>query len=330
MGSTSWSDDFYRHREETRAKKGETAFVYNAAVAAKPAAEQKVHDAMSPKRKKIREARDSAEHPNSLPIGVFFDITGSMQRSPEAFQKKLGDLMTRLVTHEYVTDPQILIGCIGDTNDRRDAKGTGIFDGSCQVGEFESGIEIDDCLGRCWLAGGGGGSVEESYQNAAYFFARHVQADHIEKGRGKGCLFMLGDENPYPTVKRGEVEALFGDVLQEDIPTPKLFAELREKWDVYFIIPRETSNGTNAAIRHHWEKLLGKENVFSLDKAENVSELIALVMGIREGKVTDLEAARSIRIAEGLPAATVQSLVSSVADYAASKGVVDQSKTARL
>jgi len=325
MGYEHWSDDFYKHREETRKAKGETAFVYHAAVAAKPASEQKVHDAMSPKRKRVREARDSADHPNSLPIGVLFDITGSMQRSPVAFQRKLGDLMTRLVTHEYVTDPQILIGCVGDTNDHG-----GGFDGSCQIGEFESDIKIDDCLGQCWLAGGGGGSIEESYQNAAYFFARHVQADHIEKGRGKGCLFMLGDENPYPTVKRREVEALFGDTLQEDIPTPKLFEELRQSWDVYFIIPRETNHGTNPSIRRQWEELVGRENVFSLDSAENVSELIALILGIRQGKVTDLDAARSIRIAEGMSATTVQSLISSVADYASAKGVTDTSLTARL
>ncbi len=129
--------------------------------------------------------------------------------------------MTRLVTHEYVTDPQLLVGCIGDANDK-----PGSFDASCQIGEFESGVEIDDCLGQCWLAGGGGTGSEESYQNAAFFFARHVQTDHWEKRGQKGCLFMLGDEYPYPTVKKGEVKALFGEDIQEDIPTAQLFAEL--------------------------------------------------------------------------------------------------------
>src|ERR1700760_3566411 len=119
MGWNNWNDDFYKDREATRKAKGVDAFEYHAAVEKKPVDQQKVHDLMSPKRKKIREARDSKEHPNSLPIGVLFDVTGSMSLSPKAFQQKLGTLMTRLITHEYVADPQILVGCIGDSNDRR-------------------------------------------------------------------------------------------------------------------------------------------------------------------------------------------------------------------
>ena len=329
MGASVWSNDFYADREAERKAKKTDAFEHHRAMATKPMDEQHIHDLMSPKRKKIREARDSAEHPNSLPIATLFDITGSMSNSPRAFQQKLGTLMNRLLSKGYTADPQILIGCIGDSNDRLDARGI-YFDGSCQVGEFESGIEIDDCLTRCWLAGGGGGSNHESYQNAAYFFARHVETDCFEKRGQKGIIVMLGDEHPYDVVSRAEVKSLFDDDIQADIPTKQIFAELAEKWDVFFIVPRETSGGSDPNIFAGWRGLLGNENVFSLEHAGNVSELVALIVGIREGKITSLDAARQDLQTEGLSGSVVNELLSSVRDYAASKGLVDNSATTRL
>ncbi len=325
MGASFWSDDFYRDRETTRKAKGETAFAYHAATAAKPVNERKVHDKMNPKLKPLRESRDSKEHPNSLAIGVIFDVTGSMQRSPEAFQAKLGNLMNALTTTGYVADPQILVGVQGDANDHG-----GNFQGSNQFGEFESGIEIDEDLGRCWLVGGGGGSNEESYQNAAYFFARHTVTDCFEKRGKKGIFFMLGDENPYPVVSRREVEALFGDTLQEDIKTEDIFKELLTKWDVFFIIPRETQNGSNPHIRRSWVKLLGETNVFSLGTSDDVSDLVALITGIHEGKVTNLDQVRHDLRTPDRSASRVNELLSSVRLYAESKGLVDRSTTTRL
>lgn len=122
MGASVWSNDFYADREAERKAKKTDAFEHHRAMATKPMDEQHIHDLMSPKRKKIREARDSAEHPNSLPIATLFDITGSMSNSPRAFQQKLGTLMNRLLSKGYTADPQILIGCIGDSNDRLDAR----------------------------------------------------------------------------------------------------------------------------------------------------------------------------------------------------------------
>lgn len=330
MGASVWSNDFYADREAERKAKGVDAFAHHRAVAAKPRDEQHIHELMSPKRKQIREARDSAEHPNSLPVAVLFDITGSMRESPRAFQAKLGALMNRLIAKGYTADPQILVGCIGDTNDRQDDAGNSNFDASCQVGEFESGIEIDDCLGRCWLAGGGGGSNHESYQNMAYFFARHVETDCYEKRGQKGIIVMLGDEHPYDVVSRAEVKSLFNIDIQDNIPTKQIFAELAEKWDVFFVIPREAYNGSDAQIFAGWKGLLGDANVLSLERAENVSELVALLVGIREGKITDLGAVRQDLQTEGLSGTVVNGLLSSVRDYAASKGLVDNSTTTRL
>lgn len=104
---------------------------------------------------KIRESRDSVEHPESLAIAVIFDVTGSMGSVPRVLQTKLGALMRLLIQKGYVAHPQVLFGIVGDA-----------YTDSVplQIGQFESGLEMDDELGKFYLEGGGGGQVHETYE----------------------------------------------------------------------------------------------------------------------------------------------------------------------
>src|SRR6185369_13282918 len=101
-----------------------------------------------------------------------------------------------------------------------------------QVGQFESGIEIEEDLGKLYLEGGGGGHITESYELAMYFMARHTALDCYEKRNKRGYLFVIGDEAPYAWVKRPEVLHCVGDQLQADIPVEELVAELQRTYDV--------------------------------------------------------------------------------------------------
>src|SRR5216684_1918399 len=136
--------------------------------------------------------------------------------------------MGLLILKGYLEHPQILIGAIGDA--------------TCdlaplQVGQFESGIEIEEDLGKLYLEGGGGGQVTESYELAMYFMARHTALDCFEKRGKRGYLFVIGDEAPYPQVKRHEVKHYIGDKLPTDIPIAEMIAELQRTYDVYYVIP---------------------------------------------------------------------------------------------
>ena len=275
MGSSRWSDDFYTAREADRAATGTSAFAYHAAMSSLPTGSRKVHDKMDPLKARLRESRDSDAHPTSRAIAVLFDVTGSMGSIPITLQKKLGELMNLMIIKGYVEHPQILFGAIGDaTCDRV----------PLQIGQFESGIEMDDDLSRLYLEGGGGGQTTESYELAAYFMARHTAMDCLEKRGEKGYLFIIGDESTYPTVKRKEVQAIIGDKLQADIPTPALFAELKNKFEVFHILPSRASHGGDPRIRASWQSLLG-QNVLDLDDPAAVCETIALAIGLAEGKV---------------------------------------------
>ena len=278
MGSSYWSDDFYKERAAERSRAGKDAFAYSTSVAAAPRHEQKVHDTLNPKGIKIRESRDSREHPESLAIGVLLDVTGSMSRVPREVQGNLPKLMALITSLTGITDQQILFGAVGDSVSDR---------GSFQIGQFESGIEMEDNITNFWLEGGGGGTNQESYQNAMYFFSRHTSIDCMEKRGKKGYLFVIGDEAPYPRVSREEISRLMDVSLESDIPTETLIKELQEKYHVFFLIPRNTSNGSSMTIRNIWVSLLGEEHVLNIDDTSVICETIAVAIGLVEGRLTE-------------------------------------------
>jgi hypothetical protein len=274
MGTTRWSDDHYRDRARLRARTGRDAFLHDHAIRAGEAAPV-VHEKMNPRGVKVRESRDSEAHPRSHAVGVLFDVTGSMQGVPRILQANLPKLMGLLLRKGYLEDPQILIGAIGDAT---------CDTAPLQVGQFESGIEIEEDLGKLYLEGGGGGHITESYELALYFMARHTALDCNEKRGRRGYLFVIGDETPYPKVKRKEVARLIGDGLQADIPVEEQVAELERTYDVYYVLPKMTHHWDNPAVYRRWVELLG-QNVLRLEDPAAICELIASTIGVAEGKV---------------------------------------------
>jgi hypothetical protein len=176
MGYSSYSDDFYNDRVANRVATNTPTFSYDADINAGKV-KAGVHDSLNIKGK-IRESRDSKEHPNSTPIAVIFDETGSMGEVPRIMQSKLPQLMGLLLRKGYIEDPQVLFGAVGDWPNREAAP--------LQIGQFESGIEMDDNITHIYLEGNGGGQKHESYQNALYYFAHRTSCDAYEKRGKKG------------------------------------------------------------------------------------------------------------------------------------------------
>jgi hypothetical protein len=293
MGGGAWNATTYASATKASLKEHGTAFAYSKVSMA--AGRYEAHESLDPKLvagelspfagKVMREARDSDEHPESLPIAVIFDVTGSMHQIPQVLQEKLPKLYGLLLAKGYVEHPQILFGAVGDaTCDRV----------PLQIGQFESDNRADENLANLFLEGGGGGGNHESYETAAYFVARHTTTDAWEKRGQRGYLFLIGDERAYSRVSASVVAALIGDGLQEDVPTKDIFDELRERWDVYYLFAREgsyqPSDVIDAGDDGHatgWRPILG-QNAMILDDASAVCEVIALTVGLGQG-VIDLD-----------------------------------------
>ena len=151
-----------------------------------------------------------------------------------------------------------------------------------QVGQFESGIEMEDCLTNIFLEGQGGGQNTESYELALYFMARHTALDCFEKRNKRGYLFLTGDELYYPEVKAEEVRRVIGDTLQANIPIADIMKEVEHLYDVYFLIPGGTSHYNESWLMDGWQKLLGQQ-VLRLDDPNTISEVVASTISLAEG-----------------------------------------------
>ncbi len=306
MGQSRWSDAAYQARQSHRRRTGQTAFTYDQHVRATGAA--RVHDEMDP-RGVTRESRDSDQHRESVAIAVIFDATGSMGSVPRVLQTKLGALMRVLIQKGYVEDPQVMFGAIGDAY--CDAV-------PLQIGQFESGLEMDDDLGKIYLEGGGGGQVHETYELAIYFLARHTSIDCYQQRGKKGYLFTIGDEMPYAVVRRQHVQKHIGDRLERDIPVEQIVAEVQQRYEYFHIIPTNTAHGESRDVQTRWKELLG-ERVLLLDDESAVCETIALAIGLCEGTVDDLTRGAGDLIQAGYDRAAAATATTALTQYAASR-----------
>lgn len=292
MGSGSWDAKTYSVNSSLRASAGKSDFDYSDTTIRKPSSTWAVHESLDPKSTNkdgdhaglnVREALDSDEHPNSVPIAVLFDVTGSMGTVPRQLQKKLPELFGLLLRKGYVEDPQIMFGAIGDaTCDRV----------PLQMGQFESDNRLDEDLGNVFLEGGGGGQTTESYELALHFMAHNTYVDCFEKRGKKGYLFIIGDEKPYATVKPREVLDVIGATIQDGVTVEDALHEVQEKWEVYVIRPDAGSyhagEHSGDDIIETWRAMLG-QNVLPLDDTNAVCETIALTIGLGEGAIDDLD-----------------------------------------
>jgi hypothetical protein len=304
MGNSHWSDDAYQARQNHRHATNQSAFTYDQHVRASGIA--RVHDQMNP-HGVTRESRDSDQHPESIAIGVIFDVTGSMGTVPRVLQTKLGALLRALIQKGYVEHPQLLFGAVGDAY---------CDSVPLQIGQFESGLEMDDDLGKIYLEGGGGGQVHETYELAVYFMARHTSIDCYEKRGQKGYLFTIGDEKPYQVVRRQHVADHIGDRLERDIPTEQIVAEVQQRYEYFHIIPTNTSHGRDLEVQGRWKELLG-ERVLLLDDEAAVCETIALAIGLCEGAVDDLGAGADDLIQAGYDPSAAATAATALTRYAA-------------
>ena len=277
MGGTRWSEDHYHDRKAKLKRLKKSAFEYDEEIR-RGERRAGVHSKMDPRNftNGVRESRDSEAQPNSTPIVVLFDVTGSMRRVPITLQDSLCSLMDLCLRRGFVEDPSILVGGIGDAT---------CDIAPVQIGQFESGNEIENDLANLYLEGGGGGQKTESYELGLYFLARKTVTDRFEKRGKKGYAFLIGDEMPYSVVSRREVKQVFGDDIQADIPLEQILAEAKEKFEIYSILPNLTSYYDDSEVIHCWRDMFGQQ-ALRLDDPAGISELIASTIGLAEKATT--------------------------------------------
>lgn len=229
---------------------------------------------MNPKGLRVRESRDSANHPTSLAIQFWLDETGSMGQIPEKLiREKLGALIETMLKHN-IQSPAVLFGGIGDHHCDRHP---------CQVGQFESGtIELNKWLTGLYLEGSGGGQNKESYLLAWYVASRHTSIDCFEKRGKKGYLFTVGDEKTWDKLDASTLKEIFGVSQAEDITAEQLLKEAQRMYHVFHIHINSTQYRNDMDVIGDWKRLLG-QNLIILDDADVVAETVASTIAVMEG-----------------------------------------------
>lgn len=289
MGGGRWDSGTYASAASVRTAKGLADFGYDADVKAGRAVG--IHDSLDPKKvagptsplagTNVRESRDiPGEHEESLPVMVFFDVTGSMGEIPMRLQKKLTGLMDTIIEKAGIVDSQILVGAIGDsTCDRY----------PFQVGQFESDNRFDEALRSIIVERGGGGQNMESYGLAWYFAAYHTATDAWEKRGKKGYCITIGDEKPWPTVPRDHAIRIFGDSAAGEIDekVEDLLSKTLERFEVYHIIPMRGSAARDPDVQARWKQLLDERLVFIEDDTLICEVISGLIYGLETAKGLD-------------------------------------------
>lgn len=232
------------------------------------------HPLMNPKGVRVRECRDSADHPASLGLVFALDVTGSMGEIPKMLATQELPRFMKVLTGAGVVDPQLCFVAVGDAHHDNAA---------LQVGQFESTAQLmDEWLTRSFLEGGGGGNGRESYELALYFLAQHTELDSVVKRHKRGYVFMTGDELPYDSLSKHVVQTLVGDTLDDDLKLEEIVAELQKSYIPFFLIPDEARR---ARCEARWRDVLG-DHVLCLERPEDVCFVAAGALLISEGLVT--------------------------------------------
>lgn len=171
----------------------------------------------------MRECLDTEEHPETTPIILALDCTGSMGQTAVEIAKKLNPIMTNL--YGKIKDVEFMIMGIGDLY---------CDDAPIQISQFESDIRIAEHLDKVWFEFGGGGNYWESYTAAWYMGSRHCKLDCWKRGK-KGIIITIGDERLNPYLPAEALSKETGDNLQADVDTKDLYEEVTEKYNVYHI-----------------------------------------------------------------------------------------------
>lgn len=211
--------------------------------------------------KAMRECRDNDEHPNTMPVILALDVTGSMGGASVAVAKQLGQIMEDVFSNKDVPDVEFCVMAIGDLAYDMEP---------IQMGQFESDIRIAEQLDAIYFEGCGGGNKYESYTAAWYMGLNHCDLDCWKRGQ-KGIIITLGDELPNPHLpirgnRKGLIDAT-GDSLQGNIETKDLLPEVREKFNVYHISVNDSQcsyeyNNRSGNVDKEWKELLGEDCYF--------------------------------------------------------------------
>ncbi len=214
------------------------------------------------------------------PLVVAVDVTGSMGKWPSVIFTKLPVLYNEAKMH--LPDIEISFCAVGDANSDNYP---------LQVCDFRKGKELESSINSIYPEGGGGAGSKETYELAAYFYAKHCKMPKAKK-----ALFVFcGDEGFYETIKTNMIKRMTGDDVPQDLDSYEVFKELKDRFEVYNLRVKYSDENKEKEIQGQWEAALGKQMVLKLDDPNRIVDAIIGLSAIYADDYKAFEKRISIR-----------------------------------
>lgn len=183
---------------------------------------------------KIRECCNSEEHPNTVPVILALDVTGSMGSACKETASAISQIMNEL--YNKFKDIELMTMGVGDFE---------CDDFPLQASQFESDVRIAKQMDDIYIEHGGGGNEYESYTAPWWFGLYRTKLDCFDKQGRKGIIITMGDEPLNPTLPHYRMVEYLGKVKQQDdyiFDTKKLFEAASKKFDIFHIAIDDSNN----------------------------------------------------------------------------------------
>ena len=230
MGGGSYSSDLFKSYTKSR------GFSYDDLsdrVTSHRYTSRSLKSSLNPKNR-IRECCNSKEHPNTVPVILALDVTGSMGKSCDECAAVLSSLMKKL--YNRFEDVELMVMGVGDFGDEHWSGD----DAPLQVSQFESDVRIAEQLDDIYMEHGGGGNRWESYTAPWWFGLYRTRLECYDKQNRRGIIITMGDEPLNPILPKERMLDYLGEANGEEpqqyaFDTPTLYEEATKKFDIYHI-----------------------------------------------------------------------------------------------
>lgn len=180
----------------------------------------------------------------------------------------------QIMMRGYLKDPEICFCAIGDVT---------CDDAPIQISDFGQGAQIDQLITKSYLEGGGGSGFQESYEIAAYFFAKNCDLINSELP----FFFITGDERFYAKVTSKIISEIFDYKSKEkEYDSKELWRELCQKFNVFHLHKPYENKNEDMHIVTHWKQALGEERIIVLENPKACIDTILGIIALVSGKRT--------------------------------------------
>ena len=194
----------------------------------------RLKEVLNPKGK-IRECCNSEEHPNTVPVILALDVTGSMGAACKETAEALSQIMKTL--YDKFKDVEVCVMGVGDFE---------CDDAPLQVSQFESDVRVAQQLDQIWMEHGGGGNSYESYTAPWVYGLYRTKLDAYDKQGRKGIIITMGDEPLNPDLPVNTVKDYLGSADGANqfgsFETSKLYEDASKKFDIFHIAVDDSSS----------------------------------------------------------------------------------------